>query len=493
MSNSWKNFLSLRADTVATGFIVGVAILLIPTGIGFALGGLARSSYPPPPILYPLPHQIPKYPGGVSFRFAMVHDVIHDRYPRHGKAYYRERNRRILAAIEKNKDAEGLPPADQFDLIDDLGVGLDSLGEHDEAVRWLRLKLKAQENLGLQGRALYTSYANLGTFLIHGASSRTVPREQIREGLDYLRNSIAVNPEAHFGREVWQAIVAEFMLAAATSRELLLKYDMVGNSLKWSFDPQHRRAMNPWETAKVRSVAAYLQDPKDALQAASLRGTITRVGAEDDWRRDVPGAHKDQVPFDEPCLGIIGMWRLGGGANPHFALALAETMARVNQRRLAWAAYHRAVREAKRFCPEEEIRTKFIEHCKARQTSLGFAAGEKDELERNFDSELQFGLEYQRAYQQYEEDLIAAGKDLNDPHFYDRFHSQHGEIATPIGQADFLAVEEPIYQSGMVVFGTGCGAFVGAMLLLAWQRWKPRKDAATSPNPSTAGLPTDVQ
>jgi hypothetical protein len=44
---------------------------------------------------YPLPHHIPKYEGGISLRFAMVHDVIHERYPRHGEAYYRERNRLV--------------------------------------------------------------------------------------------------------------------------------------------------------------------------------------------------------------------------------------------------------------------------------------------------------------------------------------------------------------------------------------------------------------
>ena len=49
-------------------------------------------------------------------------------------------------------------------------------------------------------------------------------------------------------------------------------------------------------------------------------------------------SHRKPVPFDEPALGIIGMWRQGGGANPHFALALGETMLRVGQRYIAWCA-----------------------------------------------------------------------------------------------------------------------------------------------------------
>jgi hypothetical protein len=34
---------------------------------------------------YPLPHHIPSLPGGATLRFAMVHDVIHERYPYHGR------------------------------------------------------------------------------------------------------------------------------------------------------------------------------------------------------------------------------------------------------------------------------------------------------------------------------------------------------------------------------------------------------------------------
>src|SRR5207237_5979320 len=93
-------------------------------GLGAALSWLI----PPRQSVYPLPHQVPKYPDGISLRFAMVHDVLHDRYPRHGKAYYHERNRQILAQLAAApKDADGLPPPDLDPLLDDLGVGYDLL------------------------------------------------------------------------------------------------------------------------------------------------------------------------------------------------------------------------------------------------------------------------------------------------------------------------------------------------------------------------------
>ena len=60
---------------------------------------------------------------GISLRFAMVHDVIHERFPKHGEAYYRHRNdmakRRLAQA-----DATTRPSDPAWRLMDDLAVGL---------------------------------------------------------------------------------------------------------------------------------------------------------------------------------------------------------------------------------------------------------------------------------------------------------------------------------------------------------------------------------
>src|SRR5437879_5494921 len=69
---------------------------------------------------YPLPHHVPKYPAGLSFRFAMAHDVIHERYPKHGPAFHRERERLTREKLAK------LDPDDKatFPLADDLASAL---------------------------------------------------------------------------------------------------------------------------------------------------------------------------------------------------------------------------------------------------------------------------------------------------------------------------------------------------------------------------------
>src|SRR5438067_1994165 len=135
------------------------------------IGGCVASAHRPHRVEeFPLPHHISKYPGGVSFRFAMAHDVIHERFARHGDAYYTERNRRV------RRQLEDFPPAKRrdettdelyFTLLDDLGVALEALGQRQEAVRLMRDKLREQEARGYEGDQLYTTYANLGTFLIH--------------------------------------------------------------------------------------------------------------------------------------------------------------------------------------------------------------------------------------------------------------------------------------------------------------------------------------
>ena len=68
-----------------------VRVILIPALcalVGFALGSTIKLQHSVIEAQYPLPHHIPKYSGNLTLRFAMVHDVIHERFPRHGPDYY---------------------------------------------------------------------------------------------------------------------------------------------------------------------------------------------------------------------------------------------------------------------------------------------------------------------------------------------------------------------------------------------------------------------
>jgi hypothetical protein len=430
----------------------------------------------------PLPHHVPKYPGGVSLRFAMVHDVLTERFAKHGKDYYRERNRLAGKELEelRTKRKPGENPSDRyFALLDDQGAGLEALGDSNQAARLLREKLQEQEALGYKGRQLYTTYANLGTFLIHGnfVKARTgdpSAKELLREGLGFIRKSIEVNPEAHFGREIWQAVAVEFMLAAIENPSLLLKYDMVGNRLDETIDPSGLRPFNPEDWGRLgmaRDAARFLQDPQSHGEPTYYRHLITTVGAADDWNKIINTKYSKPVPFDEPTLGIIGMWRLGGGANPHFALALGEVMMRVGQRFLAWTAYERAGGMADRFWPDSTLQEKFVKHCRSRQKIIENQLPSENWTGRQqqFQDELDFGRRYQVAYQDYEAERIKEGASIDDPHFYDGFRADRGPIASPVGQEDKFVVEEDhafrmhsvpypsmLLFAGLFAFGTAC-------------------------------------
>jgi hypothetical protein len=419
--------------------------------------------------LLPLPHQVSKYADGISFRYAMVHDVLHERFTRHGKAYYRARNSEVRSRLAKEKGQEALL------LMDDLGVGLDLLGRHDEAVAVMEEKLKRQGQAQTPETDKYTTLANLGTFLIHGnmAAARSGDAQahaRLRRGLDYLHQAITINKEAHFGREIWQTVAAEFFLAAGAKPEILLKYDLVGNSLEEPPRGARARAVTgrgagQYPIMTCERVLAFLSGPWEAKAARGLRQNITRVGADPTWREQVKASLPESVPFDEPALGIIGMWRLGGGANPHFALALGEIMLRVGQRRLAWCAYERATLLADRFSPERTLQDALIAHCRKRQEELGFDEPERERLAQTFREELQFGESYQDAFQSFEAEQIAAGTSFDDPHFHDAFFARHGRIASSLGQADFLAVRSQASEWSLPLLGAGVFALLSSVAM----------------------------
>jgi hypothetical protein len=195
------------------------------------------------------------------------------------------------------------------------------------------------------------------------------------------------------------------------------------------------------------------------------------VGAEEGWKEVFGTFPRAPVPFDEPTLGIIGMWRLGGGANPHFALALGEIMMRVGQRYVAWCAYERAVQLSDRFWPDEAIRQQLVQHCRRRQAIIEEQMPEEvKEFRPRFQAELAYGRRYQEAYQRYEAQRIADGASIEDPHFYDAFHAEHGPIASPVGDAEkYVAKSENIgfavqvvlasivFFAGLFAFGTALG------------------------------------
>ena len=502
--------------------------------IGFILvailGGLIGTLLPRPKVLItgPAPYQVPRTFGGTALRMAMVHDVLHQRYPRHSEAYYEDRIRRVTKRLAESSSDE--PSLEELALLDDLSAALDHLGRAEEAVETQLRKLEllrrhfpealadtpppffddaecigatnteeAMRRVSLPDPAparmsAYRTHANLGTHLIHASLRAALQgdaseRRRLEQGLEHIRTAIGIRPGAHFGREEWQVNAVETLLAHMDGDGL--RYDLFGNDLKADLSRYRRRRLDLWghrplhvwhvERAALDQWMAGPEASPDGRErglepAARIRRAILRIQRHDevgfDERESDPWPlhhrYPDGVAFDEPTLAILGMWMLGGGPNPHFALALGGIMEQIGQRHLAWAAYARALDLG-----GDEFA--HAEHCRKRLVAIELAlaaTGGPDprELRALFDKELAEGKAWQAAYQEYEAERIAAGDDPSAPGFYDEFERRHGSIATPPGPEDTLRVMTSRPPGGlpfsweMALLGAGIGGFLGSLV-----------------------------
>jgi hypothetical protein len=432
-----------------------VGLLAVMLFVGGCVGGGSIGAYRAEPgrgatVYAPLPHHVPPSPDATPFRFAMVHDVIHERYPRHGPAYYAERERLArerLAVL--HPESEGA-----FAATDDIAASLDRRGRTDEAATLMRDKLKRQQAVGLEGKDLYSSFANLGEFLVRGnlwsmMGGDAAARKRVEEGRDFLKKSIAVNPTAHFGREEWQVVAVDTLLEAGNQPKVLRQSDLVGNRLDdvAGYEMMWAKYGRPHDDTFVYTVhddhrrAAYVDGINDPAQSQTIRHLIHSVGSEIPSRSSADVQHGRRAPFDEPAVWIIGEWREGSGPDPHLALCLGEIMLRVGQRYLAWNCYERAARLADQFSPLAAEQQFLRLHCRARQDAIekSLPANEVAELRPRFEAELAFGEAYQRDYQAYEEQKIQAGANLGDEHFYDEFHAGRPPIASKVGPEEWYS------------------------------------------------------
>ncbi len=457
---------------------------------GGYIGATLAPSDKPRAVYAPLPHHVPLSADSPSFRFAMVHDVIHERYSRHGDAFYEERERLARERVT------GFHPDSEtaFALTDDIAVGKDRRGKLIEAIAMMRDKLKRQEALGLKGKELYSSYANLAEFLLHGhlwgmMKGEFAARQGVKEARDLIRKSIEANPKAHFGRESWQLVAIETLIEFGNSAEGAKKTDLIGNRLDVSIkvtshkgtyehlyaDTQHvmgRPYQSDWSTRVNRGSSETGVSPDGLEETARIdlrERSIAHVGRESPVEKSHGSERGKRASFDEPALWLIGEWRQGSGPNPHFAMCLGEIMLRVGQRYLAWSCFERATRMSEQFWPTAALQEFLRTHCRERQQSIEKSLPESETamLRPNFDREFAFGLKYQQEYQAFAEQQIQAGKNLNDRHFFEEFHASHPPIASKVGPEEWYAGERSTSATEATMKGFfSWGPFTGGACLL---------------------------
>lgn len=123
-------------------------------------------------------------------QFPEIRELLAGHFVRHSRAYYewriRDRKRRLT---ERPGDVA---------LQDDLAVAYEKVGRTDDAIALARAQLASHPDR-------YETHANLGTFLVHAG--------RLEEGVQHLSRAVAINPDAHFGREPFQIELVRYVIA----------------------------------------------------------------------------------------------------------------------------------------------------------------------------------------------------------------------------------------------------------------------------------------
>lgn len=218
--------------------------------------------------------------------FPDAREMIAGRFLRHGKAFYRwriaDRERKLAAA------------PDDLALHDDLAVAYEKTAQPRKAIEIMERKAKLKPGD-------YKTAANLGTFYIHAGDLET--------GLKHIKQAIAINPEAHFGREIYQQLLVEYVIEKKRGGALELP-------MKRSTGHSPAKRFDDFVIAKRETA---LSDEPDAV------------------KRELQAAVK----------GVLGMMRFGNHASPVLLEALGDLLGRDvydegGAKRLAARAYLRA-------------------------------------------------------------------------------------------------------------------------------------------------------
>lgn len=281
-------------------------------------------------------------------RFPEVNELIVGYFPRHSSAYYQWRLEQVIAIpIEQRTAAD----------YDDLGASYDKLGEHDKAIQTMLDKIEKFPDEGL-----YETHANLGTFYIHNGD--------LEQAVQYIGSAIEINPDAHFGREVYQKLLVEYVIQQRAA----------GNTL-----PLHQDNVHPFASASA-GFGSYV------IQA---RGDVSK-----------------QEQLKDAIKGILGMMRFGNYDSPVLLEALGDllTMQFENEsgvQRLAARAYLKA---------SYEVEDKFaIDAYRAKaQSALGMQEGVKlRDIESNLKKEIADGVAFFVQVEADEQAWAATGEDVD--------------------------------------------------------------------------------
>ncbi len=130
-----------------------------------------------------------------SARFPGISQLITGAFPRHSQEFCEWRRKTCEQQLAKN-------PA-LWDLYNDLAVAQHKLGDHKGAIATMLAKEKLRPGA-------YETYSNLGTFYIYTG--------EFEEAIKWISKALAINPNAHFGREKYQKWLVQWQIDSKKPR-----------------------------------------------------------------------------------------------------------------------------------------------------------------------------------------------------------------------------------------------------------------------------------
>lgn len=287
---------------------------------------------------------------------------------------------------------------------DNLAVAHEKLGDPETAIAVMERKEAVKPGE-------YTTAANLGTFYLH--------QGDLDNGIRHIERALTINPDAHFGREEYQLRLARYLRDIRTSGGPHPPEDFLGLS--------------------------YLVVDADGSVAAS---PLIAIGRPDQL------AERGLKPnvFD----GVVGMIRFGTGKSPDLFYALGNLLVLRGDKHLAYRAYQRAIE---------------YEHPRAADIAIlaervhTYISSEQSASAKTIEREHADADAWVAAYQQFEDGLIRAGKDVEDESNYAAFYAEHGAARTALGfeWADVLPRDPALRGVGGVLAVLGAAALAGIL------------------------------
>lgn len=149
-----------------------------------------------------------------------VVNVVTGRFDRNPPLFYEMRVRRVQTELAKNPR--------HWALYDDIGVALSRLGRNSEALKWMAKKRATLPAFNAKDKAnkeaWYRYFANAGTFHAHHWLQTRDAKNlaEMRLARDQIRRAIQIKPDAHFGREKYQLMAMEWILADPKNKKISL-------------------------------------------------------------------------------------------------------------------------------------------------------------------------------------------------------------------------------------------------------------------------------